>query len=88
MATPEWLALKSQIDRAIDAYIADQQTRFGEVDFIPVNAILDRIDVQRKERKKARTIISLVLKERGWKKDRSEESHVRAKGWERREVEA
>lgn len=88
MATPEWLALKSQIDRAIDAYIADQQTRFGKVDFVPINAILDRINVQRKERKKARTIISLALKERGWKKDRSEESHARAKGWERREVEA
>ena len=88
MATPEWLALKSDISRAIDGYLADQRKEFGRVEVVPVNAILDRVAVPKEKRKKVRSIISLTLKERGWKREQSGASHTRTKMWVLGRVEA
>lgn len=88
MATPEWISLKAAAGRAIDEYVAEQRQKFGRVEFVPVNAILDRVAVSKGQQKNARAIISLTLKERGWKRGQSGASRAATKMWVREEVQA
>lgn len=83
MTTPEWLKLRKNAKKAVDDYIADQRTRFGEVVTIPTNAILDRMENTSQQ---ARIAAYAELRSRGWAPD--QKGHARARSWSKPEGES